>query len=141
MKLLTFQARRFAWTPHSVGLPDAHADLVAADPQPGAVEEAVVAWLHVEAQDAVDEGRALKKTLKHIKWVANKRRMKAIALHVFAHLGGENAEPAFARAFVEQLAERLERTGYSVATTPFGWFCGWQLDVYGESMAKVFRGL
>lgn len=139
MKLLTFQARRFAWTPHCVGLPPDHADLVATDPQPGAVDEAVVAWLHVEARDAADEARAFKKTLKHIKWVANKRALKSIALHVFAHLGGENAKPAFARDFVARLAERLRNTGYTVAETPFGWFCGWQLDVYGESMAKVFR--
>lgn len=140
MKLLTFQARHFAWTPHTPGLPEAHAALVEPDPQPGALTECVVAWLHVEASDAADEARAFKKTLKHIKWVANKRGLRAIALHVFAHLGGDNAEPAFARAFVERLAERLRGTGYAVETTPFGWFCGWQLDVYGESMAKVFRG-
>lgn len=140
MKVLTFQARHFAWSPHTPGLPDDYAALVEPDPAPGEVREAVVAWLHVEANDAIDGDRAFKKTLKHIKWVANKRGMTSIALHVFAHLGGENAEPPFARDLVERLAERLRATDYAVATTPFGWFCAWQLDVYGESMAKVFRG-
>ena len=101
MKLLTYQARRFAWTPHAPGLPNAHADLIEPDPEPGEVRQAVVAWLHVEASDAADETRALRRTLKHIKWVANKRALKVIALHSFAHLGGESAEPRFARAFIE----------------------------------------
>ena len=26
-----------------------------------------------------------------------------------------------------------------VATTPFGWFCEWDLAVYGESLAKVWK--
>lgn len=134
MRLLTFQARRFTWQPASQTLSDADPS-----PPPGAADDAVVAWLHVEARDAADDARALRKTLKHIKWVANKRGLKVIALHVFAHLGGENAEPTFARDFVQRLAARLRDTGYAVAETPFGWFCGWQLDVYGESMAKVFK--
>ena len=35
--------------------------------------------------------------------------------------------------------ERLGSTGYEVKTTPFGWFCEWDLSVYGESLAKVWK--
>ena len=35
--------------------------------------------------------------------------------------------------------ERLAGGGYEVATTPFGWFCEWDLSVYGESLAKVWK--
>lgn len=60
-------------------------------------------------------------------------------LHSFTHLGAESADPAFARDFLDELAERLQRTGYDVRCTPFGHLCEWTLDVYGESLAKVYK--
>ena len=74
-----------------------------------------------------------------MKWLAGKRSWKRVVLHSFTHLGGENASPEFARGFLEELDERLSATGYEVARTPFGWFCEWELSVYGESLAKVWK--
>ncbi len=74
-----------------------------------------------------------------MKWLANKRQFHNIVLHTFTHLGGENADPTFAQALFEDLAGRLAETGYTAVITPFGWFCSWQLDVYGESLAKVYK--
>jgi hypothetical protein len=136
MKLLTFQTRQFSWTPFSKTLDDA--------PPPGDptdVPEAVVAFMHVEEADLAEDGRAraFKKTIKHLKWLANKREMKNIVLHSFAHLGGGNADPGEALVFMEDVADRLRGTGYDVWITPFGYFCSWNIDVYGESLAKVFK--
>ena len=78
-------------------------------------------------------------TLKHIKWLANKRDYRNIVLHSFAHLGGQNASAEFAHALLSELSERLTATGYTVKCTPFGYFCEWQIDVHGESLAKVFK--
>jgi len=47
----------------------------------------------------------------------------------------------YASALLETLAARLESAGYSVVTTPFGYFCEWDLSVYGESLAKVYKAL
>ncbi len=135
MKILTFQCPRFAWAPHSQTIEDA-------DPAFGAeVAECAVAFLHIEADDEADDRRkrAFKHTLKHIKWIANKRDLKNVVLHSFTHLGGQNADPHFARAFMDELAERLGSTGYAVQQTPFGWFCSWELSVYGDSLAKVWK--
>lgn len=136
MRLLTFLVDRFRWTPFSKTLPDADD----APPEDG-VEDAVVAFMHVEASDVTDERRAsvFKKTLKHLKWLANKQDLKAVALHSFTHLGGDSATPEEALRFLQDLAERLERTGYRVKITPFGWFCAWTIDVRGESLAKVYK--
>ena len=99
-----------------------------------------MAFLHIEQRDAGEaRARAFRKTLKHIKWIANKRDLKNVVLHSFTHLGGENAEADFAAAFLEELAQRLRNTGYDVRCTPFGYFCSWNLDVYGDSLAKVFK--
>ena len=46
--------------------------------------------------------------------------------------------------FVDDLqgaATRLRNTGYQVTLTPFGWVCEWDLSVFGESLAKVFKSL
>jgi hypothetical protein len=136
VRSLCFLARRFEWAPFERTLPDA-----GEAPPSGAVEHALVAFLHVEARDVADTADAVRKTIKHLKWIANKRDVKEIVLHSFTHLGGESAEPALALAFLGAVRERLESTGYRVSITPFGWFSSWTLDVYGESLAKVYKEL
>ena len=98
-------------------------------------------FVHAEASDADEEryGSVSRQVLKHIKWLANKRGLKNIVLHSFTHLGGETAQPAVAESFIDTTAQRLRDTGYQVWTTPFGYFCEWDLSVYGESLAKVWK--
>ena len=136
MKLLCFQAKRFRWKTHSKTLPEAPDQDVEEE-----VTETVVVFVHAEADDAAEARRAsvLRQSLKHIKWLANKRALKNIVLHSFTHLGGETAEPDFAESFIQQAADRLRETGYQVWITPFGYFCEWDLSVYGESLAKVWK--
>ena len=134
MKLLTFQAKRFWWRSYSKTLEDA--EDVAVEQE---VFDAVVAFYQVEAADAASRASVFRQTLKHLKWLANKRALRVIVLHSFTHLGGENAEPEFARDLTEELAERLRETGYTVWITPFGYFNEWDLSVCGESLAKVWK--
>ena len=136
MKLLTFQAKRFAWRSFSKTLPDA-ADNAAAD----ALEECIVVFAHAEAEDFEADERAsvLRQVLKHVKWLANKRGMRNVVLHSFTHLGAASAEPHLARDFLAELALRLSTGGFCVKTTPFGWMCEWDLGVHGDSLAKVWK--
>ncbi len=136
MKLLCFQAKRFHWETHSKTLPTA-ADLTAAEE----VCETLVVFIHAEASDAADSRTVAvqRQSFKHIKWLANKRGLKNIVLHSFAHLGGDTASPGFAETFITALAERLRSTGYQVWITPFGYFCSWDISVYGDSLAKVWK--
>ncbi len=138
MKLLCFQAKRFAWKPFEQTLATA--------PPPGGdqdVRDAVVAFVHVEQDDVRAERAAsvFRQTVKHLKWLANKRGMRAIVLHSFTHLGGDSADPAVAHALLQRLAERLAEGGYTTHVTPFGWFNEWDLSVHGESLAKVWKQL
>jgi len=136
MKLLCFQAKRFRWKNHSKTLAD-----VADHDIDEEVAETIVVFVHAEASDTEEERRAsvLRQSLKHVKWLANKRAFRNIVFHSFTHLGGETAQPAFAESFINNAAERLRETGYRVWTTPFGYFCEWDLSVYGESLAKVWK--
>lgn len=136
MKLLMFQAKRFRFRTFEKTLeqvPDLDLE--------EEVTEAAVIFLHVEKKDAETPDPVFSKTLKNSKWLANKRGLKKVVLHSFTHLGGETATPEFAQTFLERLAERLRSTGYQVWITPFGYVCEWDLSVYGESLAKVFKDL
>lgn len=136
MKLLCFQAKRFRWKTHSKTLPDVPDRHVEEE-----IAETLVAFVHAEASDESEERKnsVLRQTLKHIKWLANKRDFKNIVIHSFTHLGGDTASPAGAEAIINALAERLRETDYQVWATPFGYFCEWDLNVYGESLAKVWK--
>lgn len=138
MKLLTFLARRFAWTPHAVTA------LETAEPAlPGAMEECVVVFLHAERldQEAARRASTLKQTQKHVEWLARKRSVRRCVLHSFTHLGADTADPAFARAWIAELAQRLTRRGFEVASTPFGHTHAWELAVHGEAVAKVWKSI
>lgn len=135
MKVLAFQAERFAWRPFSRTLDDAD------DGTLGEVRDAVVAFLHAELHDFEADRRdsVFRGVLKHLKWLANKRELRTIVLHSFTHLGGQTAEPTLARTFIRELADRLATTGYVVSITPFGWMNAWEISVFGESLAKVWK--
>ena len=136
MKLLCFQARKFWWKSFSKTL-----DTVEDQDVEESVDDCIVAFIHAETKDEDEEARrrVFKHTLKHLKWLANKREMSKVVLHSFTHLGGENASPEFARDFLHELSERLQNTDYRVWITPFGYFCEWELNVHGESLAKVWK--
>lgn len=134
MRLLMFQAQRFWWKSYSKTL-EAVEDVQVED----AVTDAAVVFMQAEAKDAAARDDVFRKALKNIKWLANKRELKRVVLHSFTHLGGENAAPEFASAFIVELADRLRATGYDVWITPFGYFNEWELKVYGESLGKVWK--
>jgi hypothetical protein len=136
MKLLSFQAKHFRWKSHSKTLAQA-ADQDVEE----YVADVVIVFLHAERSDeeADNHNSTLRQTLKHIKWLANKRGFKNIVIHSFTHLGGMTSSPGFAESFISAVAQRLGEASYSVWTTPFGYFCEWDLSVYGESLAKVWK--
>jgi hypothetical protein len=136
MKLQMFLARQFAYRPYEKVLPDAS--------EGGGevrVAEAVVVFVHSEPQDELAPDDLETKFVKNVKWLAGKRGYKHVVLHSFTHLAEASATPQFAEAFLQGAAARLRHTGYQVALTPFGWVGEWDLSVYGESLAKVFKSL
>jgi transcriptional regulator of aromatic amino acid metabolism len=136
MRLLCFQARHFRWKTHSKTLPEVP-DLQTEEE----IADSVVIFVQAEAADTSEQhlDSIRRKAVKHIKWLANKRALKNVVLHSFTHLGGETAQAGFAETFIQSIADRLGESGYHVQITPFGYFCEWELSVYGESLAKVWK--
>lgn len=136
MKLLMFQAKRFWFRSFSKTLGFVEDQEVEQE-----VRDAAVIFIHAEAGDEAQGPALLTKALKNIKWIANKRGLKTVVLHSFTHLAETTASPEYAQQAVDTLAARLRDVGYNVAVTPFGYFCEWDLSVYGESLAKVYKAL
>jgi D-Tyr-tRNAtyr deacylase len=102
------------------------------------IQNAVVALIHAEEKDQADAAGVVTKAIKNIKWLARKFETNHVVLHSFAHLSSSKAEPIFAEQLLQQIAERLRSVGFTVATTPFGYFNEFRVHVAGPSLAKVF---
>ncbi len=135
MRMLSWLADRFAWQAAEKTL-----DWDEEQEMAGDVENALVAFIQLEQKDVENRDSVFKKTLKQIKWQANKKGFRKIVLHSFAHLGSrESAPPEFAWDFLVALAERLRKTGYEVWITPFGYTCDITLSVGGAPIARVWK--
>lgn len=133
MKTVLYLAKSFRWKSWSKTL-----EHVEEQDVEETLKDAVVVFIHAEEVD-VENPKAVTKMVKNIKWLANKKGFKTVALHSFTHLSSSTAPPEFAQSFLNAVSKRLEDVGYLVLQTPFGYFCEWDLSVYGESLAKVFK--
>ena len=134
MKLLMFYAKEWWYKTASKTLQDAP-DV---EKEEGMGNAAVI-FFHCEAEDEDKFESALQKFVKNSKWIAGKFGTKNIVLHSFNHLSSSKSSPEFARQLLGEVKQRLERTGYSVMATPFGYFNEFRMHVAGDSLAKVFK--
>ena len=104
-----------------------------------ALKNAVVIFFHSESGDEAHRERVLQKFVKNTKWIAGKFSTKNVVLHSFNHLSSSKSSPEFAESLLEEVKERLQRTGYEVMLTPFGYFNEFKMHVAGDSLAKVFK--
>ena len=139
MKLLMFQARRFGFD-YPMSTESTEKDIAYAQSHV-TMKDATVVFLHAEAEDPLKAARLLAKCAKNIKWMANKRQLGTVALHAFAHLSDSKAPRDFIEGFLATLAGRLRDNGYRVEITPFGHSLEWELRVFPDSIAKVFKSL
>lgn len=134
MKLLMFYTTQWWYKTASKSLedaPDAERE--------EAVDGAAVIFFHCEAEDEGKYDSVVQKFAKNAKWIAGKFGTKNVVLHSFNHLSSSKSSPEVAKRLLDEVRERLERTGYSVMVTPFGYFNEFRMHVAGDSLAKVFK--
>jgi hypothetical protein len=134
MKLLMFYTNEWWYKTASKSLcdvPDAERE--------ESLEDAAVIFFHSEADDESKKESVLEKFVKNTKWIAGKFKTKNVVLHSFNHLSGSKSSPEFAKAMLGDVVERLERTGYRVMVTPFGYLNEFRMHVAGDSLAKVYK--
>jgi hypothetical protein len=136
MKVILFYAPSFWFKTYERVLPDVPEQDVEKE-----ADNAVVVFYQAEAGDAGRENNVLSKLVKNIKWLAGKFETKAVVLHSFGHLSLSKAPPDLTAGLINNVKVRLEKSGFSVIETPFGYLNEWKIHVAGESLAKVFKEL
>jgi hypothetical protein len=134
MKLLMFYTHEWWYRTASKSLPE-----VPDVEREESVKDAVAIFFHAEAEDEGKKDSVLQKFVKNTKWIAGKFGTKKVVLHSFNHLSLSKSSPDFAKTLLSEVTERLERTGYEVMSTPFGYFNEFKMHVAGDSLAKVFK--
>jgi len=134
MKLLMFYTKEWWYKTASKTL-DEVPDVEKEESMAGAA----VIFFHCEAEDEGKYEGVLQKFVKNTKWIAGKFDTKKVVLHSFNHLSSSKSSPEFARRLLDEVRERLQRTGYQVMATPFGYFNEFKMHVAGDSLAKVFK--
>jgi len=104
-------------------------------------ENVSIAFIHVEKEDEDKRSTVVRKAVKNITWHIRKAGAKKIVLHSFAHLSESKTTPEFAKELIEEIKSRIESKGYSVTTTPFGYFLEFKLHVGGDSIDRVFKAI
>ena len=103
------------------------------------IQEAVVVFIHAEAEDEERSSKVLTKMVKNIKWLAGKFNSKNVVLHSFSHLSTSSASPDFAQQLLVDAEARLKTVGFTTQLTPFGYLHEFSLHVSGESLGRVFK--
>ena len=103
------------------------------------IQEAVVVFIHAEAEDEERWSKVLTKMVKNIKWLAGKFNSKNVVLHSFSHLSTSSASPDFAQQLLVDAEARLKTVGFTTQLTPFGYLHEFSLHVSGESLGRVFK--
>jgi hypothetical protein len=134
MKLLLFYAHKWWFKTASKSLP-----YVPEIKMENSLDNAVIAFFHLEKEDEEKAKSILDKFVKNIKWLAGKFGTKNVVVHPFNHLSSSKASPEFAEQIMQQATERLKHSGYTILCTPFGYFNEFLIHVGGESLAKVFK--
>ena len=136
MKLLMIYATHFAYRTNTKTLQDTE-DINISD----SIENAIVALTQGEAEDVDRAKKVLDKLVKNLKWLSGKLNTKRIVLHSFAHLSDSKAPPDFVQNLFNDAQNKLERVGFEVHQTPFGYFLDLDIQAPGFSLARVFKDL
>lgn len=133
MRVLFWYCDRFDWAPAMKTLPDTP------EAEPAENENAVVAFVHIEPVDVEAGSSAETKLVKNAKWLVRKWENTRVVLHSFTHLGEEKAEADKAQSLLDRAQKRLEKAGYSVVQTPYGYFLDLAIKAPGHPLARVYK--
>ncbi|MDD1702059.1 MAG: threonyl-tRNA synthetase editing domain-containing protein [Methanoregula sp.] len=136
MKLLMFNTREFWFKTFRNSLDPHHEEN-----SEKTVEDTLVIFIHVEAEDDGKKERVIKKATDNILWLAKKTGRNNVVLHSFAHLSDSKSDSTVAQEILQALRQNLEIRGLDITVTPFGYLNEFRIQVLGDSLAKVWKSL
>lgn len=136
MKLLMIYCTHFGYRTSRKGLdnpPDSEREET--------IENALVGFIDVEAEDESDPKYVETKLVKNLKWAARKNETNRIVLHSFTHLSESKADPGIVKSVFDSAEERLASSDYEVSQTPFGWFLDLHIEAPGNPLTRLFKDI
>ncbi|OQX82668.1 hypothetical protein B6D60_11735 [candidate division KSB1 bacterium 4484_87] len=134
MKLLMFYVQSFHYNPVLKASDEFDDEAIE-----GVAENAVLGFIHVEAEDEEKISHSVTRLIKNLKWLAGKNGTKKIVLHSFSHLSDSKGSAATVKDIFAQATQRLTSSGYDVSQTPLGYMCDISLSAPGTPLARVFK--
>jgi hypothetical protein len=134
MKLLMIYCHRFNYSPTTKTLEEFNETETGND-----FENALVAFIHAEASDEIDQKGMETKMVKNLKWAAKKNHTKLVVLHSFAHLAETKASALFTKELFDRVEARMQNAGYLCSQTAFGYFMDLDIKAPGISQARIFK--
>lgn len=131
-----FNTNGFQYRIYSQVIENAHADSPEDLYGPG-----LVIFIHIECEDQINPAKSIRKAINNITWLAKKTNRNQVILHSFSHLSDSRADAAEAEHILTEISQILKKKGYISEITPFGFFMEFNLNVRGESLAKVWKSI
>lgn len=103
------------------------------------VNEALVAFTCVEKSDEAEKEAKAAQAADAIEGVAKQVKAERIVLYPFAHLSESLASPQAAVDVLALMKAALEKKGYAVTKSPFGWYKEFILHCKGHPLAELSR--
>jgi hypothetical protein len=135
MRLLIWHVNGFVAEPTERG----RSSVADAEPQAVRVDDALVVFAAAEKKDEFEPEAVAGRAAAAITQVAKQLGTRAIVLHSFAHLFVELSTPEIAREILNATQAGLEREGYNVGQTAFGWFNRLDMQAKGHPLSRVAR--
>jgi hypothetical protein len=135
MRLLIWHVDGFVAEPTKRGRSSVADD----EPQAVRVDDALVVFSAAEKKDESEPDAVADRATAAIMQVAKQLGARVLVLHSFAHLFVELSTPEIARQILNATQAGLEREGYNVEQTAFGWFNRLDMQAKGHPLSRVAR--
>jgi threonyl-tRNA synthetase len=135
MRLLIWHVDAFVAEPTERG----RSPVADVEPHTVRVKDALVVFAAVEKKDEAEPGATAERAAAAIAQVAKQLGARTVVLHSFAHLFVELSTPEIAQQILNATQTGLERAGYNVGQTAFGWFNRLDMQAKGHPLSRVAR--
>lgn len=105
----------------------------------GRIEEVLVTFISFEDVDEGKEAASAELLADNVAEIAEKVETKNIVLYPYAHLSSSLAGPDTGKSILGATAEILQREGFEVMASPFGWYKSFKLSCKGHPLSELSR--
>lgn len=116
-----------------------YADDIEDEQRRGRIEDCLVAFVAVERKDEENSPETVDSAAREIEGMIQRLATNRVLLYPYAHLSTELATPRAAKKTIGELKRSLEKKGYEIHASPFGWYKSFVLSCKGHPLAESLR--